>query len=167
MRHWGIALVATFASLSLVACKKQVDKASVQDSVKKQLADAGFGDVAAACPDGVEAKKGATFTCKVTIEGQTYDFQIEVTGVEGQRVDMNTKFAKGTAFPRQKLVDLLVPAVKEKINAEPSIDCGKEPLLFATDDKIYCAITSGENKGKLRVDVEGTNVKGWEIEAAE
>ena len=162
LRFWGVVLAC---GLGLAACNK-VDSKQLEKTITEKMVAAGIEQSTVSCPDNVEAKKGAKFVCQVGIEGKTYGFGVEVTGVEGSRLDLNTNFVDGVAFPRKKLLDRLVTAVKEKIGAEPTIDCGTEPLLFAKDNKIYCAISQGENKGKLRVDTDGsTNISGWEIEA--
>jgi hypothetical protein len=161
---WGAVVVC---GLSLTACKKKVDNKGLEKTIGERMVAAGITGATVKCPDDVEAKTGAKFDCDIGVEGKTYKFTVEVVGVQGEKLDLNTAFANGAAFPRSKLVELLVPAVKEKIGTDPTIDCGPEPLLFAKDNKMYCDISAGENKGKLRVDTDGgTNVTGWEIEAA-
>jgi len=164
MRNAHLVGVVIACGASLVACKKQVDSKQLEGQIQTKMVTAGITNSTVTCPKNVEAKKGAKLVCQIAVDGKSYGFEVEITGVNGKDLAMNTVFVDGVAFPRQKLVELLVPKVKEKIGTEPIIDCGTEPLLFAKDGKIYCAVAAGENKGKLRVDTDGDNISGWEIE---
>jgi hypothetical protein len=156
-------IVIAFA-LSVTACNK-VDSEKLEKDVEAQLAEGGITGADVTCPKDVKAKKGATFTCDIKIGEKTYQYDVEITAVDGSDLELNTAFRDGTAFPREKILELLTPAVKEKIGVDPTIDCGTDPLMFAADGKIYCSIAAEAQKGKLRIDVKDAEITGWEIEA--
>jgi hypothetical protein len=159
----SVLAVLSVLAVAGAACKKTVDTAGFENTLKDKVIEMGIADPSVTCPKGVEAKPGNAFTCKIAVGDKAYDLKVTIDKVDGKRVDMTTEFADGNAFPRAKLEGLLTESVQQKF-ADAKIDCGAEPLLFAKDDKIYCGVTAGDHTGKLRVDVDGLDLKGWQIE---
>ena len=159
----GRTVLFVCAAVTLAACNK-VDTKKLEKDLQSDLEAGGMEGVEVSCPKDVKAEEGKTFQCDVKMEDRTYKLDVTIKEKKGSELDLQTNFVDGAAFPRKKLVELLVPAVKEKIGQEPTIDCGEEPLLFAEEGKIYCKVSAGGQSGKLRVDIDGADVKGWEIE---
>ena len=158
-KGWTLAAIAL---LGLVACKKKLDASSFEGNLRDQLATMGIPDAKVDCPDNVEAKQGATFQCQVQVEGKTYSWKITMTEINGDQVKLAVGDG-GTMFPRKKVLDVVTAEVTKQFpNAK--IDCGSDPVLFPKDDKLYCDVTSGTDKARLRVDIDGVDLKHWEIE---
>ncbi|WP_084436031.1 DUF4333 domain-containing protein [Aldersonia kunmingensis] len=67
---------------------KTVDKDKVAEQVSTQLAEqVGTTPESVDCPEDLDAKVGATLTCTLTHEGESYNVDVTVTSVDedGQR----------------------------------------------------------------------------------
>lgn len=85
----GIAAVG----LLLSGCSgASVSKDQLEEQIKTQLtAQVGQEPDSVVCPDGLEAKEGATQRCDLTAEGTTYGVTVTVTSVEGTNVKFDIK----------------------------------------------------------------------------
>jgi hypothetical protein len=101
-------------------------------------------------------------TCAADVGGHKGKMTVKASP-EGQLGEFKIVFDEGPSLMRQKVIELLVPAVEAKIGSKPEIDCGTDALLFPKDNKILCKVTAGGQVGGLRVDTEGETIKGWEI----
>jgi hypothetical protein len=164
MRRWSIVTSLAAAAVAASACSKTVDTKGYEKSLAADFEKrTGLTGATASCPRDIAAKVGVKFTCKITVEGVAYDFNAEITGVDGDDVAFSTGFARGTAFPKARLLTGLAAEVEKQAGVAPTIDCGAEPLLFPTDGDIVCAMTVGPQRGEVRVETEGTDVKGWKF----
>ena len=81
--------VAAVAVLALAACGTKVVKPHGAEQAVVRVVDrqTGFRPTDVSCPDGVEAKAGATFDCHFTgPRGQRYTAHVTVQKVHGTRV---------------------------------------------------------------------------------
>jgi hypothetical protein len=86
--RWIIALVAAVAIAGCDVSKTVIDSGQAEDFVKGAF-DKPPRSVT--CPSGVQAKKGATFTCKaVDSTGKRYEVVLHIADDQG-RVTVGTK----------------------------------------------------------------------------
>jgi hypothetical protein len=156
------AAIAIVLFASLVACNK-VDTEGFEKNVEAGLTASGITGVKVKCPEGKKAKVGVTFTCVVTIDEIAYDYDVEITKVNDGKFETSGGFRKGEPLLREKLIEILAPSIEKTIGVAPTLDCGTTQLLFSEDDKLFCTLTAAGKTGKVRVDVEGSDMKGWEI----
>ncbi|GAB3071780.1 DUF4333 domain-containing protein [Nocardioides zeae] len=92
-----LAAAATGASVLLLsACSGgTVDQGDLEDQVKSSLTETvGQAPKDIDCPDELEAEEGATTTCVLTADDDsTIDVEVEVTSVDGDRVDLDIQVA--------------------------------------------------------------------------
>ncbi len=84
------------AVLLLSACgTSTVDQGDLEDQVKSSLTESvGQAPKDIDCPDELEAEEGATTTCVLTADDDsTIDVEVEVSGVDGDRVDLDIQVA--------------------------------------------------------------------------
>ena len=82
----ALAVVGAIVVLVLVLTSKdELDKAAVQDGVKKVLSDSyGIQDVAnVSCPSGQQVKVDATFTCDLKVSGEQKKVTVKITKDDG------------------------------------------------------------------------------------
>ncbi|WP_447644621.1 DUF4333 domain-containing protein [Nocardioides zeae] len=84
------------AVLLLSACGTDtVDQNDLEDQVKASLTESvGQAPKDIDCPDELEAEEGATTTCVLTADDDsTIDVEVEVSGVDDDRVDLDIQVA--------------------------------------------------------------------------
>lgn len=84
------------AVLLLSACGTDtVDQGDLEDQVKASLTESvGQAPKDIDCPDELEAEEGATTTCVLTADDDsTIDVEVEVSGVDDDRVDLDIQVA--------------------------------------------------------------------------
>ena len=83
------APIAAAAALTLAGCgQTTIDQAKAERFVKKIFPET---PKSVDCPDGVEAKKGRTLTCKVVAaDGTRYEAKLRIADEEG-RVILNNR----------------------------------------------------------------------------
>ncbi|HET7506447.1 MAG TPA: DUF4333 domain-containing protein [Kofleriaceae bacterium] len=66
---------------------------------------------------------------------------------------------------RSRLESVLMPSVRDRMNAEVKLDCGPaELLLRPADGVLWCSVTAPDKQVKIKVVVDDTlNVQSWEI----
>ncbi|MEV5832812.1 DUF4333 domain-containing protein [Nocardia sp. NPDC052112] len=82
----AVAVIGAIVVLVLVLTSKdELDKAAVQDGVKKVLSDSyGIQDVAdVSCPSGQQVKVDATFTCDLKVSGEQKKVTVKITKDDG------------------------------------------------------------------------------------
>lgn len=146
-----LAAICGGCSFEASCGKKKVKTREFEGTIKERTAALGLNPTEVDCGEPVEAKVGATFTCKVELDGEkTYDMNVAVTGVDDKadRVDLDPKWAGGNAVVARKLEDGIGARMAERFGAGVTLDCG-EPLRFVPDDdRIVCDIESGAYAGK-------------------
>ena len=81
-RAAGIGLLLCFLLL-LGACSKVLDMDKVESSIKQGLNEQLGVDADVDCPDERDAKKGDTFQCSVSSDGDTATVRVEQKDDEG------------------------------------------------------------------------------------
>src|SRR3954447_2733418 len=84
------AALATALLLGVAACGgSTIDQSSEVDLVNKQLQQQNLKAKSVDCPDNVDAKEGATFSCDVVLtNGKTGTFDIKVGSVSGDKAQL-------------------------------------------------------------------------------
>ena len=71
-----------------------VDRDAVAAQISNQLAEqVGETPDSVECPDDLDAQVGATLTCVLTHQGESYDVDVTVTAVEGDNVSFDIEVA--------------------------------------------------------------------------
>jgi hypothetical protein len=79
MTRTSIALLVT---LCLAAgCKKKVDGAGVEKTIRERLEEKGATVESVSCPKDVKAEVGKEFSCTVKIGGESYELEAHITKV--------------------------------------------------------------------------------------
>ena len=90
---------SALAGLFLVACSSSTSLTAdqVSEEIRQQLAiqfDENLDDVPAVdCPGSLEGQVGTTMTCTLDDGGDLYDVYVEVTSVEGSKVNFSADVA--------------------------------------------------------------------------
>jgi hypothetical protein len=85
--------IALLLALGLAAgCKKKVDSAGVEKTIRERLEDKGATVDSVSCPKDVKAEVGKEFTCTVEIDGQSYQLEAHITKVEDDRFEYDMEW---------------------------------------------------------------------------
>jgi hypothetical protein len=156
-----IVRTVAFASclvLMVAACSTstKVDKTSAEKSVVQavQAKLPAGSKVTAKCPGGVKAKKGESFRCTVTFDGQSTAVKINITDVKDKQPLFKLQYTQAivstTAYAK---------ALANRAGAGSKAQCGKQPVVLKKPgDIIVCTVTTrGQTvRHKLRVrDTDG------------
>jgi hypothetical protein len=132
--------------------KKTVKTREFEGTIRERVTALGLTPTKVDCGEPVEAKVGASFTCKVEVEGgKTYDLDVTVTGVDekAEKVDLDPKWRGGRGVVSAKIEAIVGEQLGEKFGPGIALECG-EPLLFIpSDSKLGCDIKSGSYQGKI------------------
>ena len=151
--------------LAFVACTKTVDTKGFEKTIEERVKGLGLAPESVSCPSGVEAKTGAKFTCKVMIDKTAYDLEVTITAVKDKDVSMDTAWAKGRAVVRKKIVDTLPAELGKQLQTTVGIDCGKDALVFLTNNELTCALSAGSQTSKLTLSFdESYNMTNWKLD---
>lgn len=77
-------------------CKKrdrEITQADLELMVWQQIREKGKYTPAVVCPGPIDARAGEKITCYMTINDAPYDVKVEITGVEGTKVDFDVEVA--------------------------------------------------------------------------
>lgn len=152
-----VAIIA-LAALAAVSCK-QVDNKQAGDQIKAYLEkETGAKVTSVVCPDGIEMKKGNNFECTAKLDTGA-DI---VVGVE-QRDDAGNVWYQPMHLVVTKQVEDTIAAKMKESGVQGAVDCGEPKLrVVRQGDMFDCAITTGAEKDKLRIEV--TDDKGtWQV----
>ena len=144
----SIAL-ATCVLLAIAGCSKKVDSDSVEKQVvtKVEQAFPEATSVKANCPSDIEAKKGKSFNCTVTLNGQQTDIKVGITNVK----DKNFTFAlKPTQaiVPTAKLAEIL----QKQAGANTHVSCGSEAVVLKDPgETVDCTVTGNGQTRTVKV----------------
>jgi len=89
----ALAAGATLALGLLGGCASTVSAGDVEEQITTQLGEQGVEAENVDCPDDLDAEEGATTTCTIETQGDEYDVDIEVTGVDGDQVNFSIQVA--------------------------------------------------------------------------
>jgi hypothetical protein len=145
--------VWVFASVLAAAggCKKSVKNDEVEAFVQRRATELGIPNAKASCPSGVEAKVGASFDCKIDIDGTTYVLVATITSLEGTKLSIDTAWKDGEAVISSKLSAALSGELSTQMETPVKVECG-EPLRFLDKDRnVACDLVAGSTKAKLLV----------------
>lgn len=165
-----LALVSGGCSFEASCGKKSVKTREFEGTIKERTTALGLNPTKVDCGEPVEAKVGATFVCKVELDGEkTYDMNVAVTGVDekSERVDLDPRWAGGNAVVSKKIEEIVGAQMAERFGAGVTLDCG-EPLRFVPDDdRFTCEVKSGSYQGQATlVFADGTtNLDDVQFEA--
>ena len=107
----------------------------------------------AACPSGATAKVGATFTCRLTLDGDPVAYLVTVSSVHGPRFDADTR-------PAQPIIDTRVvsSSVRDQLGADgaqASVSCGPHRFVqVAVKATFGCTASTGAQQVALTATVE-------------
>jgi hypothetical protein len=149
-----LAVVCGGCSFSASCGKKSVKADEVEADIKERVAALGLTPDKVDCDDDVEAKVGATFTCKVGFaSGASHDLAITVTAVDdkAERASFDTRWTGGSAIVATKLAGLVTGKFTERFGAGVAVDCGADLRFISADKKLPCDITAGAYRGKVTV----------------
>jgi len=101
------------------------------------------------------------FTCDATAGGAktkvtiSFDDKTNITGIK----------TDPQILAKDKLEQILLPAVRAKTAPTVAISCGDQKLLnIPADGIVWCQVTDGDKHAKLKATVDDqANVKAWEI----
>jgi hypothetical protein len=152
------------AVIALTACKKQLDTVGYEKKLRSELEAKGITADKVTCPKDIKAKKGETFTCQITIEGKDYGFEATIGNIDGDKVDMTTRWVDGQGIIGNKLESALPAQLTEALGAAATVDCG-EPLRFVdADGKVTCKTTVEGQTYDLKIAFDDKSVStGWEM----
>jgi hypothetical protein len=107
----------------------------------------------ASCPEGVVARQGTNFECRLVVEGQTARFTVTVSEVLGTRVRYDIR-------ARQAIVDVagVVDFVRSRLEGpwrEALVDCGRQSArVVEVGGVIDCAVADGLTTRRVQAVVE-------------
>lgn len=149
--------------LGLAGCRASAKTEDLEKQLEAQLASQGMnGQVS--CPRGVEAKVGATFTCRLEIEKSTYDVDIVFTSMNATdatsgQLGFSASFSRGEALVRSVIERNLQQTFSDKLGASVEVSCGAEPLVFRQDGGVTCQLRNGKLVASATLAIEGTGHK--------
>ncbi|WP_299056119.1 DUF4333 domain-containing protein [uncultured Nocardioides sp.] len=161
------ALVAVLAG-----CGQTVDPGDLTDQVSAAVEDAsGSAPDGVDCPEDLDAEEGATTTCEVSVGDETYDADVEVTGVDGDTAEFDV------AVPDElRVLRVAAPDVEEQITTQLAEQVGTAPedvtcpedLVGEQGATATCTLEADGEEYDVAVEVtgvDGTNVN-FSIEVA-
>lgn len=141
------AAVGLAGLLLLAACGGTLDTGELEKQAQKAIAeDIGVRVASVDCPDDVEAKEGATFTCTATgADGSTATVRVVQTDDEG-----NVRISA-------QLVN--IPSVEDElakqVGGKAKVDCPDSLIVARKGESFTCDATDEEGKtGQIRVTFE-------------
>jgi hypothetical protein len=140
-------LAAPLALLALAGCTSTLNTGELEGATRQQFKTSVGVEVAAVdCPDDVDAKAGATFTCTVTgKDGSSASFQVTQTDDEGH-VKFGDRFVK-TARLEQ--------ALTKEIGAGGTVEC-PDVVVLEKGATFDCAATKSGQDATVGVTINDT-----------
>jgi hypothetical protein len=84
VRAHAALVLAPLAILALPGCARKVDEHDAETKIAELVRRQSNARMTVDCPGGVEAKKGARFTCAASVEGSSrVDIAVELVNDEG------------------------------------------------------------------------------------
>ena len=162
------ALCLSVPAVLATACDKTVDTKGFENTLRDKVTQMGLTASKVACPGNVKAKKGGVFVCAIEIAGKSYDLEVTITGIDGKRVDMDTKWKAGAMVVTSKLGPALTEELGKQLEAQVAIDCGADALtLLDAKQQARCALTPGAAKRTVVITFDDKLVPtGWVLEPA-
>lgn len=153
----GIALV--FVASTLAACGASTIDAT---SVSKQIVEAqeevtpDLKVNKGKCPDDIEAKKGATFTCTVSVAGVKAPYNVKVTSIKGDDVIFDFEPAKAIIG-----VEITKTFIEQQAAAQgfegATADCGEKAVIVSDPDETFtCTLSLGAEQTEVEILVKDT-----------
>lgn len=166
--HPGVTAVLV-ALAGATACKSTVDPAKIEKVVRDRAAELGFRVTRINCPDDVDAKPGASFPCKVELDGKqmyTIDAKIQsVDTVAGKgRVDL--VWRDGVPVRVAALAAALRDGLAKDLTIPVTVACGDQPLRFLdAQRKLTCDVTAGDARSVITVQLDDKMVPtSWSLD---
>lgn len=152
--------LAVLSVLILGACTSTLEGGDIEEQVAADVKEQQGVEVDVACPDDIEPKKGAKFTCTAT-DPDGNEIPIEVVQEDDE----------GNVNWTMNVLDLTVveesiaPEVSSQVGAEITIDCPPVLVLAEAGNSVDCDVTDDAGgEGIIRItatDSEG-NIE-WEL----
>lgn len=133
--------------LVLAACSGTLDTDKLEQQAKTAIArDVGVPVVSVACPKGVEAKEGATFTC-------------EATAADGSKATVRVVQTDGEGNVRISAQLVNIPSIEDElakqISGDAKVDCPDSLIVARKGESFTCDAADGDGKtGRIRVTFE-------------
>lgn len=90
MPRSALAALVIVAAATLAGCSSAVAQADVEDQISQRFEEqVGEPPEDVACPEDLDAEKGAEMTCTITADGTDYDVKVSVTSVEGDTANFD------------------------------------------------------------------------------
>ncbi|MCH1865416.1 DUF4333 domain-containing protein [Nocardioides sp. CFH 31398] len=164
-RTAGAVVLAGVLVGALAGCGRTVDEDDVVDEVSAVVEDAsGSAPDGVDCPDALDAEEGATTTCEVSVDGTTYDTDVEVTGVEGDSAEFDVIVPDDLRLPRVAAEDVeqeVASQVAAQVGSAPDGVSCPEDLPAEVGATITCTLVDGEDEYDTSVEV--TEVDGTDV----
>lgn len=168
---WAVMVVL---ALVLAACgndgfgsRGRLDATKLESQIERALLKGDtFGGVVVSCPDDVQAKSGADFTCDANLpDGSTISIAVSQVDDKGS-VEWHAQNVV-TASELQLLEEQIGKEIASQLDTKVRMDCGDEPAVI-TDD-LECEATLGTGTVltvALSIDPDTGNIK-WESEGGQ
>ncbi len=160
MKH---ALLIAATLVALAGCKKKVDSKDFEGRVKKRMTELGFPEATASCPKDIAGKVGTEFTCKVGLDGTSFELVVTITEVSGDSFNMTSTWKDGEAVVSARLSTAVANELTKKFGAPVAIDCSGPLRFLAADRTVRCALSSGATRTEVIVTfddkLEATDLK--------
>ena len=144
-RPTGLAAVLV-AAVALCGCTTEIDAAKGEKLIERAVtSQVGAKVRSVECPEGLVAKKGARFRCKVTgADGSTGDVVVTERDAKG-KVSIDAPFLHVRAVEDQVSADL-----RDKLGDAVEVAC-PEIVVVAKGDRFTCSGRSAETSRRIRV----------------
>jgi hypothetical protein len=88
----GALLALMMSTTGCSNTPKTVTKDDVANQIKqKKWGGAGDEPESVSCPQDLRPTVGATVVCEMTLDGQTYAVDVTVTGIDGDKVELDMR----------------------------------------------------------------------------
>jgi Domain of unknown function (DUF4333) len=142
-----VGLIAGLAAaVALGGCSTEIDAAKGEKLISKAVkAQVGARIRTVTCPEGLKARKGATFRCTVTgADGSKGDVVVTERDDKG-KVSIDAPFLHVREVEEQVSADL-----REKVGDDVTVTC-PEIVVVAEGDRFTCRGRSGGARRRIRV----------------
>ncbi len=149
-------VISSCLLLAVAACSKKLDSSSVEKDVvrivKTKLPNQ--STVSAKCPNDIEAKKGKSFRCKLTLYGKATEVKINITDVKKKQAVFDVKYTQAIVSTEAYVAKALATGSGPGSKAA----CGDEKVVLKKPgDILTCTVTTKGQTRRVKFRVKDTD----------